>query len=383
MRGVNIGGWLVLEPWITPSIFQNVDQSLGIVDELTLCQNLPSQAPGILRKHWDTFATYNDFAKIKEAGFNLVRIPIGFWAYDNKATAYVQGAAMYLDAAIDWSHQLGLKVIIDLHGAPGSQNGFDNSGQVMRDPLWMTDGGFQGGSSQRTLDILSQIAERYAHANDEDVILAIELLNEPRGWTDATSQDDLRKFYSEGFNRVRHATNTSVIIHDAFLHPATYNEFLTPENVVVDHHYYQVFDNGLLYKTPQQHRQFACSSHTMYDNADKAVIIGEWTGAMTDCTPHLNGYKQGNRFEGTWENSTYHGKCAPNHDIKTWSRQMRDDTRAFIEAQMETFEQHSRGWVWWNFKTELAAEWDAFLLMDEGVFPWPVGDRKVTNACGY
>lgn len=105
---------------------------------------------------------------------------------------------MYLDAAIDWSHALGLKVIIDLHGAPGSQNGFDNSGQMMDSPQWMADGGFQGGSSQRTLDIISQISQRYAQANDEDVILAIELLNEPRGWTDGTSQDDLRKFYAEG-----------------------------------------------------------------------------------------------------------------------------------------------------------------------------------------
>ncbi|KAE9972745.1 hypothetical protein BLS_003903 [Venturia inaequalis] len=383
LRGLNIGGWLILEPWITPSIFQNVDQSLGIVDELTLCQKLPGQAPGILRHHWDTFATYDDFAKIKAAGFNLVRIPIGFWAYDNKDTAYVQGAAMYMDAAIDWCRVLGLKVIVDLHGVPGSQNGFDNSGQAMQDPFWMTDGGYQGPTAQWTLDILGQIAERYAPANNhDDVILAIELVNEPLGWPDVSFEDELRKFYTEGFNRVRHSSNTTVMIHDAFLGPKTFNNLLTPEKVIVDHHYYHAFDNGLLYMTPQQHRQFACSSHTIYDGSDKAVIIGEWTGAMTDCTPHLNGYKTGNRFEGTWENSTVHGKCAANHDIKTWSQQMRDDTRAFIEAQMDTFEQNSKGWVWWTFKTEAAAEWDAFLLMDEGIFPTPVTDRQVKNACG-
>jgi len=52
VRGLNIGGWLVLEPWITPSIFQNVDQSLGIVDEFTLTQKLGSEAAlNILRPH--------------------------------------------------------------------------------------------------------------------------------------------------------------------------------------------------------------------------------------------------------------------------------------------------------------------------------------------
>jgi hypothetical protein len=52
VRGLNIGGWLVLEPWITPSIFTSVDQSLGIVDEFTLTQKLGSAAAyNILKPH--------------------------------------------------------------------------------------------------------------------------------------------------------------------------------------------------------------------------------------------------------------------------------------------------------------------------------------------
>ena len=38
---------------------------------------------------------------------------------------------------MSWCDQVGLKVLIDLHGAPGSQNGFDNSGK--RGPVeWFT-----------------------------------------------------------------------------------------------------------------------------------------------------------------------------------------------------------------------------------------------------
>src|SRR5271154_6055007 len=56
---VNLGGWGVLEPWITPSIFQNVSQSLGIVDEFTLCEKLPiAEATSILQSHWSTWYTY-------------------------------------------------------------------------------------------------------------------------------------------------------------------------------------------------------------------------------------------------------------------------------------------------------------------------------------
>jgi glucan 1,3-beta-glucosidase len=63
------------------------------------------------------------------AGLNHVRIPIGYWAYDISAgEPYHQGQAQYLDNAIGWARNHGLKVLIDLHGAPGSQNGYDNSG---------------------------------------------------------------------------------------------------------------------------------------------------------------------------------------------------------------------------------------------------------------
>lgn len=52
VRGLNIGGWLLLEPWITPSIFESVDQSLGIVDEYTLTEKLGSDAAyNILKPH--------------------------------------------------------------------------------------------------------------------------------------------------------------------------------------------------------------------------------------------------------------------------------------------------------------------------------------------
>ena len=44
IRGVNLGGWLVLEPWITPGIFEevNVGRLKGaILDEWTYYQNIP------------------------------------------------------------------------------------------------------------------------------------------------------------------------------------------------------------------------------------------------------------------------------------------------------------------------------------------------------
>ena len=55
-----------------------------------------------------------------------MRIPIGYWAFDvAPSEPYIQGQKPYLLNAIGWAAKYNLKVIIDLHGAPGSQNGYE------------------------------------------------------------------------------------------------------------------------------------------------------------------------------------------------------------------------------------------------------------------
>ena len=91
VRGVNLGGWLVLEvlkffssslltkkihwpwiiqPWITPSIFDNTGDS-RIVDEYTLGQYRKSDTLSTLQHHWDTWITESDFSAIAAAGWVL------------------------------------------------------------------------------------------------------------------------------------------------------------------------------------------------------------------------------------------------------------------------------------------------------------------------
>lgn len=60
---------------------------------------------------------------------NHVRIPIGYWAFEvGPGEPFIQGQLPYLQQAVGWAQSNGLKVIIDLHGAPGSQNGFVHPG---------------------------------------------------------------------------------------------------------------------------------------------------------------------------------------------------------------------------------------------------------------
>ncbi|KAF2744704.1 glycoside hydrolase family 5 protein [Sporormia fimetaria CBS 119925] len=379
VRGVNIGGWLVLEPFITPWLFDKYSTPSNIVrDEYGLCAAVGKhKCWAALKPHWDSFATLSDFWKIANAGFNLVRIPIGYWAFVDLGEPYTSGAADYLDAAIDWARQTGLKVMIDLHGAPGSQNGFDHSGRKLDSPGWG-----QGDTVQQTLDVLKIIGDKFATREMQDVVVAIQFLNEP--FLPQLEKEMVKQFYRDAFFTLRETSNTTVVLHDGFMGSSWMDEFLTPDDngarfVVVDFHYYQVFDAYLNSVSPDKHREMACSASG--SSKDKWSIVGEWSGAMTDCAPHLNGYGAGNRYEGKLWGSWWVGSCkGKSGKVKDWSEDWKKDVKRYIEAQMRTFEQQGKGWVFWNFKTQGGAgEWDLFQLLDGGVWP-EMG--KGTKVCG-
>jgi glucan 1,3-beta-glucosidase len=133
---------------------------------------------------------------------------------------------------------------------------------------------------------------------------------------------------------------------------------------------------------PWQHRQHVCNNVASYTlDVDKWVVVGEWTAAMTDCAPALNGYGVGARYDGTYPDSSVVGSCVKRNNIADWDDVMKGDMRGYIEAQLEAFESQTQGWIFWNFKTEAAHEWDAFALLDGGVFPQPLDSRKFDSIC--
>lgn len=146
------------------------------------------------------------------------RIPLGFWSvpitsastnYSTSTSPFIPGAWPYLLRALNWAKTHGVHVIVDLHGAPGSQNGFDNSGQSTGSPAWASD----QDNVPRTLDIIRYIAE-----NIGGIIDVLELLNEPVGWRSDIGTA-IRSYWQNGYNAVRQADGggIQIMIGDAFL----------------------------------------------------------------------------------------------------------------------------------------------------------------------
>lgn len=374
VRGVNLGGWLLLEPWITPSLFSLSDDA---VDEYTYTQKLGrEEARSRLSEHWNNWITESDFSAIKEAGLNHVRIPIGYWAVAPiDGDPYVQGQLEFMDKAIGWARNAGLKVQVDLHGAPLSQNGFDNSGKAG------TVGWQQGNSVQQTLEAIDGLASRYK--GDTDVVTSIELLNEPLG--PSLNLDSVKTFYEDGYDTVRQSTNDMVVcISDAFQDFSSYwNDVLSSSpNVMLDTHQYQIFSPEQVSLSPSEHVSSACALGPRLAAVNKWTVVGEWTGAQTDCAKWLNGYGKGARYDGTFEDSSEVGSCEGKYtgSVRGLSSDDKKNLRSYIEAQLDAYEQRT-GWFFWTWKTESAPEWNMQELIAEGLFPQPLTDREYPGQC--
>lgn len=345
VRGVNLGGWLVLEKWMTPSLFEG----LSARDETAWCVELGKQAGPRLREHWNIFIRRDDFAWLAQIGINAVRIPVGHWlfaadypyhpSYGENRHPFVQGGVEILDRAFDWAEEFGLSILVDLHAAPGCQNGFDNGG-IQDVCEWHT----QEAYIEYAVKTLGRLAQRYAN---RPVLLGIEVLNEPR-WDLDTAL--LQRYTLAGYRAIRqycNAEQVAVVFHDGFRGFRDYQGFISGpgyQNVIFDIHRYQCFVREDV-------------ELDIFGHLQKAVV--DWKNEAEDIITHSG-------------LPTYVGEWSLGLDLKmteTWAagafdypQNTMDDFqlnlayRGYAAAQLACFEKYL-GWFFWSYKTETMLHW--------------------------
>lgn len=130
LRGVNLGGLFVLEPYVRPELFMHACSDANCpIDEHSLAERLgPVQVERTMREHWDNFVTFEELKALRDSGLNAIRIPVGYWIVMPKGEPYASGGLWYLLRVCRWASYLKLRVLIELHSAPGRQNNMDHSG---------------------------------------------------------------------------------------------------------------------------------------------------------------------------------------------------------------------------------------------------------------
>ncbi|KAJ4964163.1 hypothetical protein NE237_024102 [Protea cynaroides] len=280
------------------------------------------KAKQVLTEHRNNFIKQEDFIFLYRHGINTVRIPVGWWISQdpNPPPPFIGGSLASLDNAFSWAQMYDIRCIIDLHAAPGSQNGMEHSAS--------RDGSIGWPSPEyisQSLDVIDFLASRYA---DHPALLGIELLNEPSA--SGVLLDDLVSFYSKGYETVRNYSSIAYVIICQRIGNADplelYQANIGSSNIVVDLHYYNLFDPFFVNMSAGDNIEFIFKSRqTQLQALNKAngplVFIGEWVNEWNVASASQMDYQD------------------------------------FGGAQLQVYDTASFGWAYWTLKND-RKHWD-------------------------
>jgi endoglucanase len=172
VKGINLGNWLVPEGYMFKFMQARAPKEIAGVIEALIG---PEEAARFWAEFRDVYVAEEDIRFIKAAGFNTVRVPLHWRLFvepgDGGAERFEGQGWRLLDRLVEWCRQSGLRVILDLHAAPGGQTGV-NHDDGTGFPLTF----YVPRYRQLVVALWRQLAMHY---HDEPTILGYDLLNEP------------------------------------------------------------------------------------------------------------------------------------------------------------------------------------------------------------
>lgn len=177
LNGVNLGGWLLMESWMSPVEDENEELAYSDIIDILTNRFGKFKALQLMGLYENNFITEADFANIARLGFNCVRIP--FW-YRNFMTSDGEWLTYgtddnpgfrRLDFALRMCDKYNLYAILDMHGCPGGQSMNHSTGTIGKNGLYSNEKNLY--SMER---LWAEIAKRY---KNNPCVAAYDIMNEP------------------------------------------------------------------------------------------------------------------------------------------------------------------------------------------------------------
>ena len=215
LKGINLGGWLVEEMWMQPFVTAPPAGSsfTPIKDHVSL---------------WKTVeARFGPAGKARvQAAFRDAWLNEG----DFKRIVSEPGGLHWLDQAVQWGADNGIYVILDMHGAPGSQSDQGHTGQAdltmfFKDPANVT----------LAEKVWTEIARRY---KDNPAVAGYDTINEP---TATPNSDTLYVVQDRLYRAIRSADPSHLVVIEDGYTGIQWMPFPAPSgwtNVAYSSHYY-------------------------------------------------------------------------------------------------------------------------------------------------
>ena len=209
LRGTNIGNLFVQESWMSSTDAKDQKTINEVLKERFGKEGLNS----LLEHYENAYLTIEDINNFKELGMSVIRVPFTYMNFyeKNGDEWYLKSNAFdKLDWIIDECSTRGIYVILDLHGAFGSQNGQDHSGEVIdkvENVIFYKDNNLK----LLTLQLWKEVASRY---KNNPAVAGYDALNEP-GEKAGTTKSYHWDYYDEIYKTIRSVDPDHIIIFES------------------------------------------------------------------------------------------------------------------------------------------------------------------------
>ena len=296
LQGVNAGQILLQEGWMSPFALEPMKNEDGSYvkdsgdniqypefteeefrDALASNPNLQDyDLQELMEYYWSCFFTEEDFRIIKEdLQMNVIRLPF-YWRNilnDDLSLKSEEEAFEYLDWFMEMATKYELYVIMDLHGAPGSQNGYEHSGVTEKEAgLWN-----DPRRVAATVALWELFATHYTETRPElgIWIAAYDILNEPTYAHGGKTTKECWDVFDQIYDVIRGAGDNHVVIMEGCWDFSTLPDPADYEwtNVMYEYHWYNWWSNILSYEMLIGYHDLT----NVGKDYDVPVLIGEFT----------------------------------------------------------------------------------------------------------
>ncbi|HNX80827.1 MAG TPA: cellulase family glycosylhydrolase [Candidatus Omnitrophota bacterium] len=308
LRGVNLGGWLMMEGYILGG--RNIAEQQF---KAAFKKRCGKEACAIFERLFrERFIGEQDFKNCAAMGANCVRLPFNCRLIEHNQPGY-----RYLDNAFRWGEKYNIGIILDMHAAPAAQNCDWHSDSLGRARLWE-----QEIFRARMIALWEKVVARY---KDEKALIGYDLLNEPV--LGDTSAALLKKLYQALIRRLK-AIDAQ---HTYFLEGSLWSqrvEFLADileDNIAVSIHAYQPLQYTFNFVPFQSY-----PGKIQHEQWDRSAI-----------TRYLAGYAEFSRKHSV---EIYVGEFGINWRGGYWGE------CAYLYDMLKAFHAYNFGYTYWTYK---------------------------------
>ena len=331
LKGINAGQILLQEGWMSPfalepmknedgSYVKDADGNIQYPEftEEEFREGIKSNPnlnvydmEELMRIYWDAFFTEGDFRIIKEdLQMNTIRLPFYYLNILNEDLTLKEEkeAFAYLDWFVSEAAENELYVVLDLHGAPGSQNGFEHSGRKDRVAgLWTSEENIKA-----TVELWDFVSMHYTQTKPElgKWIATYDILNEPTYEWNTKTTPECWEVFDQIYDVIRENGDKHVVTmegcwgFEALPNPVDYGW----DNVQYEYHWYNWWSNFLPYEL-------------------------------------LYAYYDINNFGREYDVPTYIGEFTCFEDKEEWAK------------TLTMFDERNYSWTIWNYKSTVTGWW--------------------------